>query len=253
MARADLSSTTSRSPSARLARTFSTVEAAHASLIERLAVLSPCRILYIADAQNLGERAEHLQQVLGAVLDYVAIVADTGHANGGSIDQGRLLDLISDAAGDVAVSRLRQALGSSWTPRGGRSQRCRAGSNSGHCLHGGHPRWDGGGDRGGLRGQVHALVVFGGVCGRPNYFRGFFWVRSRSLTPGPPPFSSMNSTPAFSRTRLMFESVSGSPAYRPTSRLVTVLRCKPVASARSRTVQFNAARAIRTCALVTVI
>jgi len=59
------------------------------------------------------------------VLDYVgAVVADTGHvANGGSIDQGDLLDLISDAAGDVAVSRLTQALGSSdgWTPRGGRS------------------------------------------------------------------------------------------------------------------------------------
>ena len=108
--------------------------------------------------------------------------------------------------------------------------------------------------RGGLRGQVHsAVVVLGGVRRRTTYFRGFFWVRSRSLTPGPPPFSSMNSTPAFSRTRLMFESVSGSPAYRPTSRLVTVLRCKPVASARSRTVQFNAARAIRTCALVTVI
>ena len=86
----------------------------------------------------------------------------------------------------------------------------------------------------------------------PPYFPGFFLTRSRSLTPGPPPFSSTNSTPAFSRTLLMFESVSGSPAYRPTSRLVTVLRCKPVASARSRTVQFKAARAIRTCALVTV-
>jgi hypothetical protein len=85
------------------------------------------------------------------------------------------------------------------------------------------------------------------------YFPGFFFTRSRSLTPGPPPFSSTNSTPAFSRTLLMFDSVSGSPAYRPTSRLVTVLRCKPVASARSRTVQFKAARAIRTCALVTVI
>jgi hypothetical protein len=88
---------------------------------------------------------------------------------------------------------------------------------------------------------------------RSPYFPSFFLTRSRSLTPGPPPFSSMNSTPAFSRTLLMFERVSGSPAYRPTSRLVTVLRCKPVASARSRTVQFKAARAIRTCALVTVI
>jgi hypothetical protein len=102
----DLSSTTNPAPGARLARTFSTVEAAHASLIERLAVLRPCRILYIADAQDLGERAEHLQQVLGAVLNYVgAIVADTSHvAPGGSIDRKYLLGLSSDLAGDVAGS-----------------------------------------------------------------------------------------------------------------------------------------------------
>ena len=106
MARADLSSTTSRAPSARLARTFSTVEAAHASLIERLAVLRPCRILYIADAQDLGERAEHLQQVLGAVLDYDgAVVADTGH-----VARKYLMGLISDVAGAAAGSRLWQAL-----------------------------------------------------------------------------------------------------------------------------------------------
>jgi hypothetical protein len=68
--------------------------------------LRPYRILYIADAQDLGERAEHLQQVLGAVLDYVgAIVADTSHvAPGGSIDRKYLLGLISDLAGDVAGS-----------------------------------------------------------------------------------------------------------------------------------------------------
>ena len=43
-----------------------------------------------------------------------------------------------------------------------------------------------------------------GVGGRPEwgaaatigtYFPGFLWIRLRSLTPGPPPFSSMNSTP----------------------------------------------------------
>src|ERR1700730_11382263 len=33
--------------------------------------------------------------------------------------------------------------------------------------------------------------------------------------------------------------------------LVIVFRCRPAASARSRTVQFRAARAIRSCALVT--
>jgi hypothetical protein len=52
------------------------------------------------------ERAEHLQQILGAVLDYVgAIVTDTDHiAPGGLIDRKYLLGLISDVAGDVAGS-----------------------------------------------------------------------------------------------------------------------------------------------------
>jgi hypothetical protein len=93
-------------PGARRTPTFSTVEEAHAGLIERLAVLKPSRILYIAEAQDLEERAEHLQKVLGAVLGYVgAIVADTSHvAAGGSIDRKYLLGLISDLAGDVAGS-----------------------------------------------------------------------------------------------------------------------------------------------------
>jgi hypothetical protein len=57
-----------RPPGARPAPTFSTVEEADTDLIERLAVLKP----------YLEERAEHLQQTLGAVLDFVgAIVADT--------------------------------------------------------------------------------------------------------------------------------------------------------------------------------
>jgi hypothetical protein len=69
----------------------------------------------------------------------------------------------------------------------------------------------------------------------------------------PPPFSSMNSTPACLRVFSMASCVFGSPAYRPTSILLIVFRCRPVASARSRTVQSKAARAIRTCALVTAI
>ncbi len=106
MARVDRSSTTNRASGARPAPTFSTAEEAHTGLIERLTVLKPYRILYIADAQDLQERAEHLQQVLGAVLDYVgAIVVDTSHvAPGGSIDRKNLLGLISDLAGDVAGS-----------------------------------------------------------------------------------------------------------------------------------------------------
>jgi len=106
MARADLSSITNRAPGARPAPTFSTVEEAHTDLIERLVASKPYRILYIADAQDLEERAEHLQQILGAVLDYVgAIVSDTSHvAPGGSIDRKYLLGMISDLAGDVAAS-----------------------------------------------------------------------------------------------------------------------------------------------------
>jgi hypothetical protein len=100
-----------RAPDARPAPTFSSVEDAHTGLIQRLAVLKPYRILYIADAQDLEERAEHLQQVLGAVLDYVgAIVGDTSHvAPGGSIDRKYLLGLISDLAGDVAGSIVNAA------------------------------------------------------------------------------------------------------------------------------------------------
>jgi hypothetical protein len=89
MARVDLSFITNRGPGVLPTPTFSTVEEVHTGLIERLAVLKPYRIRYIADAQDLKERAEHLQQVLGAVLDYVgAIVADTSHvAPGGPIER----------------------------------------------------------------------------------------------------------------------------------------------------------------------
>jgi hypothetical protein len=106
MARGDLSSTTNRAPGARPAAMFSTAEEAHTGLIKRLSGSKPHRILYIADARDLAERAEHLQQVLGAVLDYVgAVVTDTDHvAPGGSIDRKYLLGLISDVAGDVAGS-----------------------------------------------------------------------------------------------------------------------------------------------------
>jgi hypothetical protein len=59
-----------------------------------------------ADARDIDERAEHLQLVLGAVLDYVgAIVTDMDHvAPGGSIDRKYLVGLISDVAGEVAGS-----------------------------------------------------------------------------------------------------------------------------------------------------
>jgi hypothetical protein len=106
MARADLSSTTSHAPGARPVPTLSPVEDTHTGLIERLAVSKPHRILYIAEAQDFEERSEHLQQVFGALLDYVgAIVVDTSHgAPGGSFDGKYLLGLISNLAGDLAGS-----------------------------------------------------------------------------------------------------------------------------------------------------
>jgi hypothetical protein len=93
-------------PCARPAPTFSSVEEAYTGLIEHLTVLRPCRIVYIADTRDLDERAEHLQPVLGAALDYVgAMVADTNHvAPSGSIDRKYLLGLIFDLARDVAGS-----------------------------------------------------------------------------------------------------------------------------------------------------
>jgi hypothetical protein len=98
----------------------------------------------------------------------------------------------------------------------------------------------------------------GAYCGKQepdlfclSHFCDFSDDRFRRRTPGPPPFSSMNSTPARVSTASIVASVVASPAYRPTSILVIVFRWRPVASARSRTVQFSAARAILTCALVT--
>jgi hypothetical protein len=65
------------------------------------------------------------------------------------------------------------------------------------------------------------------------------------------PFSSINSTRALLNTLSINARDSWVPAYRPTSMFVMVFLCRPVASARSRTLQFSAARAILTCALVT--
>ena len=84
-----------------------------------------------------------------------------------------------------------------------------------------------------------------------DYFPRFSFTGVRSRTPGPPPFSSMNTTPSRIKTSLIELSVAGSPAYRPTSMFEIVFRCKPVAAAKSLTVQFSAALAILTCALVT--
>jgi hypothetical protein len=52
----------------------------------------------------------------------------------------------------------------------------------------------------------------------------FFCCRLRSLTPGPPPFSSINSTPARLSAVIINARVSSSPTYFPVSMLVIVFR-----------------------------
>ena len=60
--------------------------------------MKPGRILYIADARDLEDRAEHVQKVLAAVLGYVSeIVDDTSYvAPVGLVDGKYLMGRISD-------------------------------------------------------------------------------------------------------------------------------------------------------------
>jgi hypothetical protein len=73
----------------------------------------------------------------------------------------------------------------------------------------------------------------------------FLWERFRSRTPGPPPFSSMNSTPAFSsarRTARSFATVIEVLFSEPSARLI-VARPKAASRARSSALHLNSPRA----------
>ena len=78
---------------------------------------------------------------------------------------------------------------------------------------------------------------------RPSYFC-LEVSRPRRRTPGPPPFSSMNSMPAASSARFS-ASIVDCFASAPFSMRVTVFAVTPACLARSRTPQPTAARAIR--------
>jgi hypothetical protein len=101
---ADHATTTNRALGTRPGATFSTVQTAHLDLVTRLAATRPHRIRYIADAQDLEERAEHLRAVFAAMADYVgAIMLDTrDSAPVGSIDCKYVIRCLSDLAGDAA-------------------------------------------------------------------------------------------------------------------------------------------------------
>jgi len=94
-------------------------------------------------------------------------------------------------------------------------------------------------------------LAFAKTTPQSFHFRDLSFAGFRRRTPAPPPFSSINTTPSRMKVSLIKLSVVGSPAYLPTSMFVIVFRCRPVAAARSLTVQFSAALAILTCALVT--
>jgi hypothetical protein len=103
--------TTNRIPGARPAATFSTVQTAHLDLVARLATSRPHQIVAIADRVDIEERAEHVRDVLGAVLSYVgAVVADTNHNLPiGLLDGAYVMRSISEVAGDIAGALLNAA------------------------------------------------------------------------------------------------------------------------------------------------
>lgn len=80
------------------------VQAAHFDLIARLLNTKPNRIVAIADAADLQERAEHVRDVLDALRVYLGtIVADTANSmSSGFIDRNCVANHISDLAGDLA-------------------------------------------------------------------------------------------------------------------------------------------------------
>jgi hypothetical protein len=88
--------------------------------------------------------------------------------------------------------------------------------------------------------------------GEDSYLLGFLWARLRSLTPGPPPFSSMNSTPAISKARRIAWSLAAviDVLQDVSSARRIVVTPTEDAFARSSALQRMRARAARIWALV---
>ena len=108
---ADHAYTPNRPPGARPAATFSTVQTAHLDRVARLATTRPHQIVAIADRVDIEERAEHVRDVLGAVLAYVGtVVADTNDSLPvGLLDGAFVMSSISELAGNVAGGLLNAA------------------------------------------------------------------------------------------------------------------------------------------------
>lgn len=84
---------------------------AHGELIERLKCEAPHNIMGSADAEDLIERAEHLDRVLQAVEKYVlAILKDSQHSSNVTIDcSSGILGSISDLKGDICGALMNAA------------------------------------------------------------------------------------------------------------------------------------------------
>ena len=96
-----------------------------------------------------------------------------------------------------------------------------------------------------------AATLDGVAAGSEVY--GFFRARLRSLTPSPPPFSSMNSMPAFSRAASILAPVSVRPPNVPSwaSRRLIVGTDTAAAKASCSCDQSNSARAALICLIDT--
>jgi hypothetical protein len=205
-------STTKRAPCARPAPTFSTVEAVHTGLIERLAVGLE------AASHPLHRRCPRPQG-----MRRTSPTGPWGSARLCRCHRGRHGPRRPRRVNRPEISP-RLDLRCGWR-RCGR-ERPRGGEGPVNAAHG--------------RRQCVA------------YLPGFLWVRLRSLTPGPPPFSSVNSTPAASNARRTAKSLAAvidvSSAVSSARRIVVTPTDD--AFARSAALQRMRARAARIWALV---
>jgi hypothetical protein len=91
-----------------------------------------------------------------------------------------------------------------------------------------------------------ARAITATCCGRPqrpNAFASSFWYRFRSRTPGPPPFSSMNSMPRATKACLIAWIATTDTWRRFFSKSTTVDNPNVAAAASSLCVSSNSARA----------
>ena len=100
---------------ASLKSSASSVCAAHAEFVASLAASRPRPIPIDADALDLEDRADHLNEVLGALSVYLAVILDDTAQNiPGSVDLRDAEGLIADLASDVTGAIQRAADDMAW-------------------------------------------------------------------------------------------------------------------------------------------